>query len=197
MNFDSDKPIVTQIERHYTLNSLSPELNLEKLQLIATSKASPASKIKWLEYFNSSASTREARRLPAKPITEEKLAFFLAKACFWAGVSPLILLAFHLLSLCLLLLTQSCICCVTYAFGIAYAYCLRCQISEQSSIIFEETMRQDRLPINMSLDSEPMLLPAYIEDCRMKLWDHGSTPISEDPIPSKKAMTLWDLMDMN
>lgn len=95
MNFDSDKPIVTQIERHYTLNSLSPELNLEKLQLIATSKASPASKIKWLEYLNSSASTREARRLPAKPITEEKLAFFLAKACFWAGVSPLILLAFH------------------------------------------------------------------------------------------------------
>ena len=34
-------------------------------------------------------------------------------------------------------------------------------------------MRQDRLPINLSLASEPMLLPAYIEDCRMKLWDHA------------------------
>jgi hypothetical protein len=34
-------------------------------------------------------------------------------------------------------------------------------------------MRQDRLPINMSLASEPMLLPAYIEDCRMKLWEHA------------------------
>ena len=34
-------------------------------------------------------------------------------------------------------------------------------------------MRQDRLAINMSLASEPMLLSAYIEDCRMKLWDNA------------------------
>ena len=34
-------------------------------------------------------------------------------------------------------------------------------------------MSQDLLPINMSLASEPILLPAYIEDCRMKLWDHA------------------------
>jgi hypothetical protein len=34
-------------------------------------------------------------------------------------------------------------------------------------------MREDRLPINMSLASEPMLLPAYIEDCHMKLWEHA------------------------
>ena len=34
-------------------------------------------------------------------------------------------------------------------------------------------MRQDRLPINMTLDSEPMLLPAYIEDWRIKLWEHA------------------------
>jgi hypothetical protein len=34
-------------------------------------------------------------------------------------------------------------------------------------------MRQDRLPINMNIASEPMLLPEYIEDCRMKLWDHA------------------------
>ena len=85
---------VTHIERHYTLNSLAPELNLEKLQLIATSKASPVFKIKWLEYFNSSASTREACMLPTKPITEDKLVNFLAKACFWARVNPLILVYF-------------------------------------------------------------------------------------------------------
>ena len=77
-----------QIERHYTLNALSPELTLEKLQLIATSKASPLSKIKWLEYFNSSAATREARKLPPKLINEDRLAQFLAKACWWAGVCP-------------------------------------------------------------------------------------------------------------
>jgi hypothetical protein len=77
----------SQIARHYTLNSINPELNLEKLQLIATAKASPASKIKWLEYFNSSMSTREARKLPPKPTNEEKLQSFLGKACFWEGVS--------------------------------------------------------------------------------------------------------------
>ena len=77
----------SQIARHYTLNSIAPEFNLEKLQLIATAKASPASKIKWLEYFNSSASTCEARRLPIKPTNEEKLHAFLSKACFWEGVS--------------------------------------------------------------------------------------------------------------
>ena len=79
--------LCSQIARHYTLNSITPELNLEKLQLIATAKASPSSKIKWLEYFNSSLSTREARKLPTKPTNEEKLQAFLGKACFWEGVS--------------------------------------------------------------------------------------------------------------
>jgi hypothetical protein len=60
---------------------------MEKLQLIVIAKAAAASKVKWLEYLNSSASTREARKLPPKPTNEEKLAAFLAKACFWAGVS--------------------------------------------------------------------------------------------------------------
>jgi hypothetical protein len=77
----------TQIARHYTLYSIAPELNLEKLQLIATAKTSLASKIKWLEYFNSSTSTREARKVPTKPTNEEKLQAFLTKACFWEGVS--------------------------------------------------------------------------------------------------------------
>ena len=76
-----------QIGRHYTLNSITPELTIEKLQMIVTAKATPATKVKWLEYMNSSASTREARKLPPKPANEEKLAAFLAKAYFWDGVS--------------------------------------------------------------------------------------------------------------
>jgi hypothetical protein len=60
---------------------------MEKLQLIVTAKVSAAYKVKWLEYLNSSASTREARKLPPKPTNEEKLVAFLSKACFWAGVS--------------------------------------------------------------------------------------------------------------
>jgi hypothetical protein len=89
----------SQIACHYSLNSITLELNLEKLQLIATAKASPASKIKWLEYFNSSASTREARKLPAKPTNEDKLQAFLAKACFWEGVSTCNLRALDLSTL--------------------------------------------------------------------------------------------------
>ena len=34
-------------------------------------------------------------------------------------------------------------------------------------------MCQNRVAINMSVASEPMLLPAYIKDCRMKLWDQA------------------------
>jgi hypothetical protein len=86
--FNSNKVLsVSQIGRHYTLNSITPELNMEKLQLIVTAKVSAAYKVKWLEYLNSSASTREARKLPPKPTNEEKLVAFLSKACFWAGVS--------------------------------------------------------------------------------------------------------------
>ena len=34
-------------------------------------------------------------------------------------------------------------------------------------------MLQDRLPIDMGVAGEPKLLPAYIEDCRMKLWEQA------------------------
>ena len=47
------------------------------------------------------------------------------------------------------------------------------QISDQASIIFEDTLRQDRLAINFDIPSEPFTLAAYIEDCRMKLWDNA------------------------
>lgn len=74
-----------QIERHWSLYA-TPELTLEKLQLIATSNASPSYKVKWLKWMNSSGPTREARRFPARPVNEEKLTYFLAKACWYAGV---------------------------------------------------------------------------------------------------------------
>ena len=47
------------------------------------------------------------------------------------------------------------------------------QISDQVSIIYEETLREDRLVIDFELRSEPLSLVAYIEDCRMKLWDNA------------------------
>ena len=47
------------------------------------------------------------------------------------------------------------------------------QISDQASIVFEESLRQDRLAIKFDIPSEPMTLATYIEDCRMKLWDNA------------------------
>ena len=76
-----------QIERHWTLFSV-PELTLEKLQLIATSNASPSYKVKWLKWMNSSRASHEARRFPPRLVNEDKLSTFLAKACWYVGVRP-------------------------------------------------------------------------------------------------------------
>ena len=82
---------------------------------------------------------------------------------------------------------HSSICCFAYGVGPADAYCIAYQISEQACIIFDDTMRQDQLPINMSVANEPMLLPAYIEDCRMKLWDHTFNTYFKGPVSFKKC----------
>jgi len=48
-----------KIERHWNLYA-TPELTLEKLQMIATTNASVDWKLLWLKWMNASASTREA-----------------------------------------------------------------------------------------------------------------------------------------
>ena len=47
----------------------------------------------------------------------------------------------------------------------------------------------------MSVASEPMLLPAYIEDCRMKLWGHAFSTYFRGTDSLKKMTILLDLMD--
>ena len=47
------------------------------------------------------------------------------------------------------------------------------QLSDQASIIFDETVHHDRLVINFEVPSDPLSLVAYIEHCRMKLWDNA------------------------
>lgn len=39
--------------------------------------------------------------------------------------------------------------------------------------MFEDIVQQDRIPIDMSVPSEPLALAAYIEECRITLWDHA------------------------
>ena len=39
--------------------------------------------------------------------------------------------------------------------------------------MFEDIVQQDRIPIDMSVSSEPLALAAYIEECKIALWDHA------------------------
>jgi hypothetical protein len=56
-------------------------------------------------------------------------------------------------------------------------------------------MLQDRLPINMSVASEPLLLLAYIKDCRMKLWEQTFYTYFKGHDSLKKVTSLLVLTD--
>jgi hypothetical protein len=84
----SEKKIhfIMLIERHWTTNDIL-EMTIEKLQLIATCNTLALQKTKFLKWWNSSVPSRDARRFPAQPVSEEKLLPFLIKCVWWAGVS--------------------------------------------------------------------------------------------------------------
>ena len=62
-----------------------PEMTLEKLQMVATCNMPSTQKMKILKWWNSSASSREARKFPQKPVSENLLLFLLAKCVWYAG----------------------------------------------------------------------------------------------------------------
>ena len=78
------------MERHWSRNELL-EMALEKLQMVATCNMPGAQKMKILKWWNSSAPSREARKFPQKPVSEN-LPLFLAKCVWYAGVRELFLL---------------------------------------------------------------------------------------------------------
>ena len=41
--------------------------------MIATANVTPNHKVKWLKWMNASGPSREARRVPVRPVNEEKL----------------------------------------------------------------------------------------------------------------------------
>jgi len=88
-----------QIERHWNLFA-SPKLTLEKLQMIATSNASPEYKIMWFRWMNASVPIREAHRFLTQLVNEDKLLVFLAKACWYAswGMNFTLTLSYNILS---------------------------------------------------------------------------------------------------
>ena len=75
-----------QIKHHWSLFTV-PELTLEKLQMIATANVPAKYKVRRLRWMNAYVPSQEARRLPPRPMNEDKLLVFLIKACFYARVS--------------------------------------------------------------------------------------------------------------
>ena len=67
-----------------------PEMTLEKLQMVATCSMPGVQKTKILKWWNSSAPSREARKFPPKPMSENSLPLFLAKCVWYTGVRDLI-----------------------------------------------------------------------------------------------------------
>ena len=57
--------------------------------MVATCSMPGAQKTKILKWWNSSAPSREARKFPPKPISENSLPLFLAKCVWYAGVRDL------------------------------------------------------------------------------------------------------------
>ena len=64
-----------------------PEMTLEKLQMVGTSKMTGKHKTDILKWWNSSGLTQEARKLPPKPVSELHLPQFLVKCTWYMGVS--------------------------------------------------------------------------------------------------------------
>jgi hypothetical protein len=62
-------------------------MTLEKLQFIAMATATPHFKVRWLEFWNSGAHSRQAVHFPAKGFTDKDLESWLNKVSFWVGVS--------------------------------------------------------------------------------------------------------------
>jgi hypothetical protein len=61
-------------------------MTLEKLQKIVTTPVDGKYKVKWLKWWNSSPTTREALRFLPQNFIDNDLDVWLVKASFWAHV---------------------------------------------------------------------------------------------------------------
>ena len=83
--FVNDYHTSKQITKHWSHN-LKAEMNLDKLQLVATAAISSAVKIQWFSWWNSSTLQREALRFPKNPFSDKEFEAWLNKVSFWVGV---------------------------------------------------------------------------------------------------------------
>ena len=75
-----------QIKLHYEKFDDQPEMQQEKLWMLATSAMAPVMKVKWLQRWNSSSSIRVAHKFPKEAFPDLIFPAWLHKATWWAQV---------------------------------------------------------------------------------------------------------------
>lgn len=76
-----------QVNRHFDVYQMKPEMTLEKLQLIATAKVGATFKGRWCRWWNLSKGSRQEYNFPASPASDIVLRGWIDKAAFFAGVN--------------------------------------------------------------------------------------------------------------
>ena len=95
-----------QVSRHFDVYQTKPEMQAEKVQLIATAKVPRKYKTRWLHWWNISKDSRQSYNFPKTPCSIEELRPWTNIVAFWAGVSSLS--SFRIISLYLLLFDIGC-----------------------------------------------------------------------------------------
>ena len=61
--------------------------------------------------------------------------------------------------------------------------------------MFEDIVQHDRNPIDIFVSSEPLTLAAYIEECRIALWDYAFMSVFRGQNCFKKLMISRDIRE--
>ena len=85
----NDDALFLQVSRHFDVYQTKPEIQAEKVQLIAIVKVPGKYKTHWLHWWNMSKDSRQTYNFPKTPCSIEELRPWTDIAAFWAGVSSL------------------------------------------------------------------------------------------------------------
>ena len=85
----NENALLLQVSRHFDVYQTKPEMQAEKVQLIATANVPGKYKTRWLHWWNMSKDSRQSYNFPKTPCSIEELRPWTDIAAFWAGVNSL------------------------------------------------------------------------------------------------------------
>ena len=89
-----------KVSHHFDVYQTKPEMQVEKVQLLATAKVPGKYNTRWLHWWNMSKDSRQSYNFPKSLCSIEELRPWTDIAAFWVGVSslsPLPIISFYLL----------------------------------------------------------------------------------------------------